>query len=262
MSVRSDHLAGGDWHATEDLIELHEDGSLDLLGRADRIVKIEGNRVSLVALEERLRASLLIEDAAVVALETEPASLGAVLVLSDQGRDKLTQLGAFRLGRLLRRGLAETLAAGGLPRHWRFMPRLPISALGKSRNADLAALFATRPVVHREPTLRAQRNLGDRIALDLSIPANLPCLNGHFPRLPVVPGVAQLDWAVKFAARCFDLPLSVAQKFQIKFKRVASAPCDVTLTLTHRATEGQIAFEYSQGEAVISQGSFATNHEQ
>jgi hypothetical protein len=198
----------------------------------------------------------------VVALETEPASLGAALVLTDQGQDALQAMGAFRLGRLLRRGLAETLAVGGLPRQWRFVPSLPVSSLGKSRNADLTVLFAARPEASREPMLRAQRNLGDRIALDLSIPADLPCLNGHFPKLPVVPGVAQLGWAVMFAARCFDLPVSVTQKFQIKFKRVTSAPCDVTLTLTHRATEGEIAFEYSQDEAVISHGTFAIAREQ
>jgi acyl-CoA synthetase (AMP-forming)/AMP-acid ligase II len=257
MSVRSDHLSGDDWHETADLIAPHSDGSFELLGRADRIVKIEGNRVSLADLEAELRAAPLVEEAAVVPLQTDPPSLGAVVVLNPDGKAALQAKGAFRLGRILRRGL--TGMPGGLPRHWRFVSRLPVAGLGKRRDADLAALFAIADDRRLEPVLRAQHRTEDAVTLELFIPVELECLRGHFPGLPVVPGVAQLDWAVKFAARTFDLPIAAAEKFQIKFKRVTTAPSDVTLTLRYLAPQQQVAFEYSQGDSVISQGSFAVD---
>jgi 3-hydroxymyristoyl/3-hydroxydecanoyl-(acyl carrier protein) dehydratase len=196
-----------------------------------------------------------------VALETNPISLGAVVVLTPEGEAELQQVGAFRLGRSLRRGLTETLAPGGLPRHWRFVSSLPLMNLGKRRDADLAALFAPAPNVPLEPVLRSKHHAEDKVTLELFIPAELHCLRGHFPGLPVVPGVAQLDWAVKFAARVFELPIAAAERFQVKFKRVATAPSDLTLTLRHLSSQRQIAFEYAQGDAVISQGSFAFDPE-
>jgi len=256
LSVRSDHLAGNAWFETADRVVLRDTGDFDLLGRADRIVKIEGNRISLADLEAKLCASPLVQAAATVALETKPPSLGAALVLTHEGQAKLREIGAFRLGRLLRRGLMETLAPGGLPRHWRFVPALPVAALGKSRNADLAELFAGRRTLPTQPVVRSERRADDAVAFDLYIPADLHCLRGHFPGFPVIPGVAQLDWAVKLAARCFALPLATASTFQIKFKRLTIAPAEVTLTLSLRATQGQVAFEYRQREAVLSHGTF------
>jgi acyl-CoA synthetase (AMP-forming)/AMP-acid ligase II len=261
LSVRSDHLAGGGWLETADTIALRDDGAFDLMGRTDRIVKIEGHRISLADLERKLCASPLVQEAAVVTLETKPPSLGAAVVLTQMGQRMLREIGAFRLGRKLRRDLAETLAAAGLPRHWRFVPSLPVADLGKSRAADIADLFGPRRETPTQPILRAERRADETVALDLYIPANLQCLRGHFPGFPVVPGVAQLDWAVKLAADCFDLPLAIASTFQIKFKRLTIAPADVTLTLSHRA-EGQIAFEYRQGDAVLSQGTFGLHSEQ
>ena len=259
MSVRANHLGTGDWHETADVIALHNDGTFDLLGRSDRVVKIEGNRISLADIETKLRAAPLVQAAAVLALETKPASLGAAIVLTAEGKTELQQIGAFRLGRQLRRNLAETLPSAALPRHWRFVPELPVASLGKTREADLAALFSKRREEPQEPILRAEQRSENALALELFIPVDLPCLRGHFPGLPIVPGVAQLDWAVKHAARGFALPIASATKFQIKFKRVTVAPSDLTLTLRHHAAERQVVFEYRQGEAVVSHGSFAVD---
>ena len=259
LAVRSGHLDARDWHETADLIALAGDGSFELLGRADDVVKVEGNRVSLPEVTAKLVASPLVDQAAVVALETNPASLGAAVVLTAAGEAELHRTGAFRLGRALRRELGETLASGCLPRHWRFVPSLPGAALGKRRNADLTALFARQPDGPLEPELRSERRSDEKVTLELFISPELQCLRGHFPGLPVVPGVAQLDWAVKFAARVFDLPLASADRFQIKFKQVTTAPSDVTLTLRHLQPQRKVAFEYTQGDAVVSQGSFAVH---
>ena len=40
---------------------------------------------------------------------------------------------------------------------------------------------------------REQRSFEQR----LRVPGDLPCLEGHFPGLPVLPGLAQLSWAAE-----------------------------------------------------------------
>jgi len=125
-----------------DSIRLRDDadGGFDLLGRMDRIVKIEAKRVSLDEVEARLRELEDVADAVVIA-RGEPARLAACVVPSPTGANFLANQGAFRFNRRLRAGLALHLEAAGLPRHWRFVEQLPRGALGKASQHDIETLF-------------------------------------------------------------------------------------------------------------------------
>lgn len=114
------------------------DGSFRLLGRADRIVKIEGKRVALDEVEAALSALPEVSEARVLALA---GRLAAVVVSSPLGAAALDADGAFRFSRALRRALSARLEPAALPRRWRFVPSLPAAAMGKHRMADFAALF-------------------------------------------------------------------------------------------------------------------------
>lgn len=116
-----------------------EQGGFHLLGRADRIAKIEGKRVALDEVERALAA--LPEIVAARALVVEGGVLAAVAVPSVAGAAALAQQGAFRWTRALRRALLSHLEPAAVPRRWRFVSALPAAAMGKHRLADLAALF-------------------------------------------------------------------------------------------------------------------------
>jgi acyl-coenzyme A synthetase/AMP-(fatty) acid ligase len=256
LAVRSPHMSGhaaNGWFETEDLMAPGDDRSFHLRGRADRVVKIEGIRISLLELEQKLLRSPLVADAAVVGLQTEPDSLGAAIVLTDEGRHVLAEIEAFRLGRRLRRELARTIAPSGLPRRWRFLDRLPQAVLGKRRQDDIRALFqpAADP---NEPALIGMRSLEGGVELDLFIPADLVQLRGHFKDFPVLPGVAQIDWAVRFSAKYLDVPIDAGRAFQIKFRRVTTAPSSITLKLMRNSDRRQIEFEYRQDGSILSTG--------
>jgi acyl-coenzyme A synthetase/AMP-(fatty) acid ligase len=144
LKVRSPFLGDDDWFETADLIEPAAAG-FHLRGRADRIVKIEGKRVSLIEIEQALGRLPWIDAAAAVTLRGYPARLGAVIVPSRAGRIKLAELGRFRFSRLLRQALTETQEPAGLPRLWRFRDRLPEGHMGKPCDMDLLALFGASP---------------------------------------------------------------------------------------------------------------------
>jgi acyl-coenzyme A synthetase/AMP-(fatty) acid ligase len=133
---------GPDWYETADLVE-PADGGFRFRGRADRIVKIEGKRVSLAEVERTLARLPWISAGAAVLLPGAPDRLGAVLVLTEAGHERLSSLGAFRFTRLLRSALSRDHEAAGMPRLWRFVDALPIAELGKRRDNDLRALFST-----------------------------------------------------------------------------------------------------------------------
>ena len=141
LCVRSPSV---DPHASltmEDMIEIRPDGGFELLGRVDRVVKIEGKRVSLPEVERLLLASPLVGDAAAIALDCSPTILVAAVVPSAEGRVKLAAEGAFRFSRRLRRRLLEHLDPAALPRRWRFVDAIPSAALGKRPRSVIAALF-------------------------------------------------------------------------------------------------------------------------
>jgi acyl-coenzyme A synthetase/AMP-(fatty) acid ligase len=141
MIVQSPFGPGGAPFVSADRIEMTPDGKFHFLGRADRIAKIEGKRVSLVRLEEELAALPLVGDAATVVLGGSPERLAAAVVLNREGRTRLDMLGAFRFSRELRRQLSQVFEPAWLPKSWRFVEALPSGAMGKRREADVKALF-------------------------------------------------------------------------------------------------------------------------
>jgi acyl-coenzyme A synthetase/AMP-(fatty) acid ligase len=256
LAVRSRHITHENengWFQTADLIDLCPDGTFVLRGRLDQVVKIEGNRVSLQELEKSLSLSQLVEAAAVIPLGQESAMLGAAVVLTVEGRQALEEIGSFRLGQRLRQGLAKRHEPAGLPRRWRFVVSLPEAGLGKRKRQDVIALFASADAP-TEPEVRSLRVSENGVEINLFLPDTLLQLRGHFPGLPVIPGVALIDWAVKYARAHIGASPEVGREFQIKFRRVITAPSLVTLTLVRKAEQNRIQFEYRQGETVLSIG--------
>lgn len=139
LELRSPY-AGADWVTTGDKIEQLGDG-FRFLGRTGAIVKIEGKRVSLAAIEARLTSLAEIDDAVAVMVPGMPERLAAAVILSNAGKDALARLGAFQLSRSLREQLLAAEDAAGVPRLWRFVDTFPSQPMGKRRAQDIIALF-------------------------------------------------------------------------------------------------------------------------
>lgn len=141
LLLRSRHACADGWCEQADRITLSDGGRFRLEGRVDRVVKIEGKRVSLERMERAVAALPWIAEAAVVSLGGNPLYLGVVAKLAPAGDSEVARLGKFRFERLLRRELAQAEDAAVLPRRWRFVEAMPVDGLGKRRSADLQALF-------------------------------------------------------------------------------------------------------------------------
>ena len=248
-----------------DLIALEADGRFHALGRADDICKIEGKRISLTAVEQCLRQMTGVADAAVLAIDDGQPRLAAVIQLDPAGEEELRLKGPFRLGQALRRRLAGTLEPASLPKRWRFVAAIPAQVLGKRRRADLLALFDKPPVetavTGEEPPIRDRRydKEGDgvtRLELDIYIHPDLPQLDGHFPGLPIVPGVALVDWAARLAKRHLQVGDGVARSLQVKFRRLVQPGQVLTLVLEHQPAGGKLSFTYRAGDEILASGRF------
>jgi len=143
LEVRSPFSGCDDWLRMGDRVRLHEDGGIELLGRADRIAKIEDKRISLAEIEAQLGAHPWVKDSAAVALDRGGRQqIGAVVELNDRGRTALAERGRAALGRELKAALRGKIDAVAMPRVFRYCDSIPVDAQGKRQAAALAALFA------------------------------------------------------------------------------------------------------------------------
>lgn len=150
LKLRSQHSFKQDWQQTADKIQLNDQGRFKLLGRLDRIAKIEGKRVSLTAMEASLQQHDYIEQAKTLVLEREKNTIKRVEVavvaqINKAGLDFISQNGKRALNQLLRKKLQQQFELPVLPRRWRYMQQLPTNAQGKTSHQALINLFDTRP---------------------------------------------------------------------------------------------------------------------
>ncbi|VEB42446.1 Bifunctional protein aas [Chromobacterium violaceum] len=241
LALRSPHLPDDGWLETNDMVRA-EDGGFSLLGRADRIVKLEEKRVSLDAVENALLASGLFETLRALALPGQREALGVAAVPNAAGWAELARSGRRAFAANILAGIRDCVIAEALPRHWRYGFRLPANAQGKVTQASLLSWFEpTRPHV----LLLERSNEG--ATLEIHAAASLPDFAGHFPGFPLLPGVTQLDWSVRWARELFELPPAFAGVDNLKFQRIIEPGAVVRLELRHDRERSSVSFCYSSG---------------
>lgn len=250
LCVRSSHLADTQWWETSDRAQHTDDGRFMLLGRADRIVKVEEKRVSLAAMEQALLATGCVCEARVLLVPTDSGErLAVVAVPTEQGRTILRDAGKQALNETLRRELLKGVERVALPRRFRYVREIPVNSQGKATQALLLALF--QPAL---PPIQWHEQGPQRAAATLQVHPQLRVFDGHFPEVALLPGVAQLDWAAEFAGHCFALPPRFLRAEQLKFQMPIRPPLDVELTLEWQAQARQLHFRYASALGQHSSG--------
>ena len=242
LNVRSPHLGHDSWHRTDDTITVEPDARFRLQGRLDRVLKVDGNRVSLPELEARLALHPYVAQAAAVSLDgMSRERVGTVVTLTEAGSEALLERGRVQLAKTLRRHLAAYFDIVVLPRHWRFRLALPFDARGKLPAAAIAAAFNARA---DGVEVLSEARSDTALHYELRVPPTLVHFAGHFPGLPILPGVVQVDWAMRFAAEHVAGVRALASIDRLKFKSPVPPGAVLNLTLTHDASRRRVQFAY------------------
>ncbi|WJK10415.1 acyl-CoA synthetase family protein [Pseudomonas fluorescens] len=252
LLIASPYLPAGHVEHTADAARIQADGRFELLGRLDRIVKLEEKRISLPMLEQALVAHDWVAEARLGVVQENRASLGALLVLSESGLFALREHGRRNLTETLRRHLGDHCEALALPRRWRLLRQLPLTSQGKLPQADVEALLlAPRP---KAPEILEQAETEGEWNLQLSVPPDLAYFSGHFPKAPVLPGVVQVEWALNLGRQLLNLPGEFAGMEVLKFQQLVRPGDEIQLHLRFDPERGKLYFAYRNDTATCSSG--------
>ncbi|WP_297987287.1 AMP-binding protein [uncultured Campylobacter sp.] len=212
---------------------------ITLLGRGDRTVKINENRVSLDLLEAKLRSHEFIGECR-INLHPQRDRAVALIKLSERGEQ------AFRAGG--KKGVTDELKAflkpefGAILRYFKIASKLPFNEQGKLSKKDfLSALQRYEvPVFEQsaENEFRAKVRASDFY------------FDGHFARFPLVPAFMQLRF-VLICAKALGYELDGTQKIEnLKFKNFIRPGDEIFIKITEAS--GKLRFEISNDKVCAS----------
>jgi acyl-CoA synthetase (AMP-forming)/AMP-acid ligase II len=251
LSVTTPFAQTGNSIITGDLVEIVGD-TFRVLGRGDRVVKIDGKRVALERVENALLALPWVAAAAAVDLPNHKGQLGAIVELNHEGMRALEAEGPFRLSRNLRAALAGRLEPSERPKRWRF-ESIPLDRQGKRVRAKLRDVFEHRS----EDGLKCGEVLvhgPDHAEIAFALVPELIWFEGHFPGEPVLPGIAQVHLAVQWAERLWEWAPEGANLSRLKFRHVVRPGDQVRLTLQRNCTKKTLSFSYQLKQIIASEG--------
>ncbi len=263
LIIKSPFEGSGDWYSTSDIISLDiKNNRFEHLGRTDKIVKIEEKRLSLTELENQLKTHPFISDCASTVLDGKRSILAIVATLNNKGDDFLKSNNKRILNGTLKKHLGQYFEAVVLPRKWRYVSQIPTNPQGKTTQQDLKKIFTdtdsnsnsnsnspTKPAIDK-----INKTGENKIELSLNILENLYYFNGHFPDNPVLPGVIQIDWAIKFAKEYLNVTGDFKGMEVIKFYNFIVPNELVTLTLSYKKDSNKLNYSFKSSHAKFSSG--------
>lgn len=257
--IRSPYLNREEKYRLDDRIQLTAEGKFMLLGRKDRIVKVEEKRLSLDALQQALNQCEEISQSTICINRTRRDTVCAALVLSEFGQQVLTDKGRPALINGIRKQLLRSFETIVLPRKWLFVSEIPMTTQGKIKNNQLDQLFALDS--KRYPLIQHCEYQANQIVLNIKVHSDLVYFSGHFPSLAILPGIAQVAWADKFSQLFFDINLPFLRMEVIKFKKTIQPGDWVRMTLNWKATNQKLYFKFDSESDLHSSGRLVFGHQ-
>lgn len=228
-----------DWFHSADVIAMQTQG-FSLLGRQDRIIKLEDKRISLTQIEHQLCQHHWIADA-YCAVHPNHNRLAMWVALNTIGIEALRENGRIAVINTLKKYLAHTQDKIALPRYWRFTTKLPRNTQDKIIAQDFQAAF-TQPITSPQwqtlPSTTPNTWLFKGI-----VPLDLCYFHGHFANFPLVPGVIELQWIQDLCTPFTWSTQAIEQVENLKFQQFIRPNDEITITLTYDEIKNKLSFK-------------------
>jgi hypothetical protein len=177
-----------------------------------------------------------------------------LIVPSADGRRHLVGIGKLAFNRMLTQLLRDSIEPVGRPRVWRYLDALPLNAQGKTTHAELLALVQAAPPRPTLPVARLVANEPHRAVFEFHAPRDLLYFDGHFSAMPILAGVVQVDWVIRYGRQCFDLPPQFRAIHTLKFHRLIAPEMPLELELIHEPPKFCLSFRITSNRGCHASG--------
>jgi len=209
----------------DDTFAIQDDGKFSLLGRAGDLIKIAGKRASLHDLNQKLTQINGVDDG--LFFHSKNERLSALVVSQLPKKTIIDQL-------------KHVIDPVFLPRAIYPVTALPRNNMGKIRQAELEQLIRTQQMQASQQSY--------------CIPATHPCLAGHFPNKPIVPGVVILNYVQQQLLANFP-DTQIVTLTQAKFLQPLHPEENFSISLSQSAAQ-HIKFTCTRENERLVTGSF------
>ncbi|MBR3148328.1 MAG: acyl-CoA synthetase [Alphaproteobacteria bacterium] len=234
-----------------DVIESQNEHQFVLKGRADRIVKIAEERISLPEYEDRLCSHKFVEHAYVTTVnQNGRVVIGCVLTLTDEGKNFITSHGRHEFITNIKNLLSAYFPNVALPRKIRIVNKIPMNTQGKILKLEINEIL--RSIV-AEPIAKKLTTTDSFLTAELMFLGDSAYFKGHFEDCPVLPGVIQLHFVIKFIQTFFHKKIEVYDVIKLKFTSLILPDTLVHFQL-NKLSDNEFSFCYEKGDVKYSAG--------
>ena len=252
LIVVAPYLANHEPLNLPDQVMFHQNGKFELIGRIDNIVKVEGKRVSLTAIERVLLEHDWVEQTKALTLNRKRVETAVVMQLTEYGAQQLKVMGRKSVINNIKSSLTGCFESVVLPRRWRFVEHLPYNEQGKLPMDTLRALFDEKST--KWPEISSTQVDDNKVTIQCYIPVELIYFDGHFDENPILPGVIQVYWAEKFGRQLLPIDGRFKRLEAVKFLKIINPNSKVTISLEYNSAKNSMTFKYQSEKGLSSTG--------
>lgn len=242
LQVLSPYSKEKKWENTGDFAQITKEGRFQLLGRADNLIKIGEMSILTDDVASALKSIDFIKNAVVHSIKVRNRTILATAIILQTNAVFMALSNRYELIKKIRKELLKEVEGIAVPKRWCFLGDFPLNTEGKISKDRINRLFECEKVKH--PVILKDKELENKIVIFATLPDTLFYFQGHFDKLPILAGVVQINWAVEYAEKYFNISIGNIRLRNIKFFKPIPPIKNIVIKL-EKNNKDMIHFSYS-----------------
>ena len=139
-----------------------------------------------------------------------------------------------------------------MPKRWRFLANIPRNAQHKIDTIEIETYFDS-PTYNTDPSIVSIEESELSTSYQIFVARDLTYFHGHFPQLPILPGVVQIGWVLNLLYANHAVT-EIRDLKNLKFNKPILPGTYLELVLEHKKEKHSFRFSYTNEQTSFSSG--------
>ncbi len=209
-------------------------------------------------MELQLTSHSYVEKCSVVVIDVESTknnqNIGALIILSEHGKEQLTYKNCHVISQELERQLIRQFQDLPFSIKWHYASTFPEGSQEVLGEKVKHCFLNKYDPETKHPLLLKKHIVSDEIMLTFMVPEKLIYFSGHFPSIPIVPGVTQIYWVMHYANKYLNVSSSFSRMEVVKFHNVLVPEDHFNMKLNWQSADHTLVYRLWWKDKSISSG--------